>query len=118
MHIHTPPIEVDANRHPILPSSEHYDLRRVVHDIDRDRRRETIELTLCRDDDRRVLWFEGVESYSPLRDPVGLYILDLAYRQWEKRIEVGEYCEDMGVYFIADSVEDVTSPANVVAADD
>jgi hypothetical protein len=110
---HTPIAEVDANRHPILPNSERYKIVRCVYDFDQEHGQNTITLTMVHREtgDRRCLQFSGVSCAHPLQGYYGIYVLDTSYRQWEMRvrIEVGEFYEDGGVYFLAESVEELSS---------
>lgn len=108
---HTPIAEVDANRHPVLPDSERYEVTRCVYDFDYEDGKSTITLALLhrQTGERRCLRFVGVSCSHPLSGYHGIYILDTSYRQWERRvrIEVGEFFEDGGVYFLAESVEEM-----------
>jgi hypothetical protein len=117
---HTPIAEVDANRHPVLPESERYQIARCVYDFDAEGGESSITLTLVhrQTGDRRRLRFAGVSCSHPLAGYYGLYIVDTSYRQWERRVrvEVGEFFEDGGVYFLAESVEEI--PAEPGAAAD
>ena len=119
---HTPMTEVDAHRHPVLPNSERYEVVRYVYDFDHENGTHTITLTLVHRStgERRCLRFSGVSCDHPLRHCEGLYIVDTSYRQWEQRvrIEVGECFEEGGVYFLAESVEDISahSPVSELAA--
>ena len=120
---HTPIAEVDANRHPVLPDSERYEIARCVYDFDFEGGASTITLTLTlvhrQTGDRRRLRFAGVSCSHPLSGYHGLYILDTGYRQWERRVrvEVGEFFEDGGVYFLDESVEEVPDAEPGAAAD-
>jgi hypothetical protein len=102
---------MDANRHPILADSEKYEIVRFQYDLSYESGENTIVLTMVHrvTGDRRCLRFMGVSSSHPLTGCIGIYIVDTAYRQWEKRVrvEVGEFYEDGGVYFLAESVEEV-----------
>lgn len=104
-------VEVNSNRHPILRDSENYQIVRCTYDFDHERNDNTITLTLVHrmNGERKRLQFTGVTCDHPLSQNDGIYILDTQYRQWEKskRIEVGEYFEDGGVYFYAEGVEEV-----------
>jgi hypothetical protein len=108
---HTPIAEVDDHRHPILPQSERYEIVRCVYDFNQELEQNTITLTMVhrQKGDRRCLRFNGVSCNHPLHGYYGIYILDTSYRQWERsvRIEVGECFEDGGVYFLAESVEEI-----------
>ena len=112
----TPRTEVDQHRHPILPNSERFEIVRFLYDFDRESDQSNITLTLVSRDtrERKTLRFSGVRCSHPLEEYFGIYILDTAYRQWERdrRIEVGEYCEEGGVYFYAASVEEIPGRAS------
>lgn len=113
---HTPIAEVDANRHPVLPNSEQYEIVRCAYDFDSEGGEHTVTLTMVhrQTGDRRRLRFAGVACFHPLSDHYGIYVLDTGYRQWEQRvrIEVGEFFEDGGVYFLAESVEEISAEPN------
>lgn len=103
--------EVDTYRHPILPNSERFEIVRFLYEFDREMGQSSITLTLVSRDtaERKCLRFSQIRCSHPLERYFGIYILDTAYRQWEReiRIEVGEYYEDGGVYFYAESVEEL-----------
>src|SRR5579872_2607401 len=107
----TPIAEVAAHRHPILPNSERFEITRFVYDFNREAGESSITLTLVSQDtgERKCLRFSHVRCRHPLEGYFGIYILDTSYRQWQRdvRIEVGEYFEDGGVYFYAESVEEL-----------
>jgi hypothetical protein len=114
--------EVDANRHPILPDSERYEIVRYIREVNIESGMNTITLTLIhrQTGERKCLRFDGVSHSHPLMGCTGLYIVDTSYRQWEQRvrIEVGEYFEDGGVYFQAESVEEIPEAPTHSATDD
>jgi hypothetical protein len=110
MHEFTPIDEIESHRHPILPLSEQFEIVRFQYDFNREVGENTIALTMVhrQSKQRKCLRFAGVTCSHPLSGQIGIYILDTAYRQWDRsaKIEVGEYFEDGGVYFFAESVEE------------
>jgi hypothetical protein len=110
MKMNTPIPEIAAHRHHILPNSQDYEVVRCVYDFDSEHDQKCVILTLVNryTRERRCLRFSGVECDHPLKDSLGIYILDANYRQWERfHVEVGEIFEEGGVHFLAESVEQI-----------
>src|SRR5262245_8469249 len=109
---YTPIEEIDAHRHPILPNSQDYDVVRCIYDFDQEHNQNSVTLTLVDrvSGDRRCLRFSGVKCEHPLKGCPAVYILDVRHRQWDRiRVEVGEFYEEGGVCFLAETVEIVES---------